>query len=162
VNPKVAVALVIVIAVLFFGALGFGLSRDDGQDEAPAPSWAEGIGDMFQLRASLAAEDIGATVPSSCRTQVRQGLVTLPPGGGCTFLIVASSGMFPKARGFSLLLEQGIAVSILLKQKDQITVKEMLTAEESQHDFFVAKDGGSVEMRCLPPLGTPCRVRMGE
>jgi hypothetical protein len=158
-NPKLVVAVLVILVVVFAGTIGVGLTRGDDPGEAHTPGWTERIGESAGLNRRLdPSNDLGASSPSACRGQFIAGELELGAGVGCTFLVRESSSIVPFVRTFTVAVEEGGPARVTVQQPDHVTVKERISAGADPVEFDVYAQGATVRIECQGAIGQSCRV----
>lgn len=162
---RTAVILLAVLVVAFIAIMAIGATRGGSSSDSTTPSWVEKISSIFSLSKPLdPVKDLGASSPSTCRSQFVAGTITLAKGDSCTLLVNKSTARLPTTRTFSLTLTQGGVIGVTVDQPDSMTIKETLdTAPSATNpasvDIKMQKEGGSVQIDCS---GDACTLTASE
>ena len=153
------VVLVVLVALMVVGML-VGGGREGGSITSATKGWPEQIGKLLVKKERLASQDIQASFPSACLSQLRQGALVLAPGGSCQFAIKESRA---NVREITLGLQQGSSVNVHLQLYGDNELSSDIRLEpgesKSEKDVQFFRDGGALTVTCLQAgSGGQCRI----
>ena len=143
-SKRTGIIILLIVVALFSIVAAVGFAKDDDEPGDGSPGWIDFLGERLIIKQPLDKKDIGIIAPSAYKQQVQQGLISMQPGSSCTFIIRESSSLLPTVRVLTLHLEEGPDVQFMLKQKDRLTVKEVLSSSEGSKAFDVYDEGGAI------------------
>ncbi|MCI0394459.1 MAG: hypothetical protein L0332_21080 [Chloroflexi bacterium] len=158
-NPKLLVALVVLIVVFFCVGTGLGLAQDD-ESATDLNALVENLGNLLGKGQGVEAEDLDPDTPAVCRQQFEQALFLLPSGNACTLIIGDSSA---NIRTLSLQLRQGRSVRILLVQNGEngIAAEQFLQGSRPELDLQFPEEGGAAQISCADSgTAAACQVAL--
>lgn len=157
-NPKVFFVIIGLLVLFFIGGAAVGLTGGLGDDGAAAtPAWGETIRD--KLAQPLDREDVRTAFPPECREQLAEGVLELPAGGSCTFVISEARA---QVRTLTLVLAVGTAVQVQFdpREEGRLTAKETLNGAGEEAEIDIFSEGGTLTVAC--PGLAPCQLTVGK
>lgn len=117
-NQKIAIVVLVLVAVLFAVVLVWGQTRKDGPRSSPpkVPAWMKNAGRSLIHKKTLTPREVEASCLSG-------STFTLPAGGACTVRIPPAKARVRRAR-FELV--QGDLVQVVLDQPASVPVQDKL------------------------------------
>ncbi len=153
------VVLVVLVALMVVGML-VGGGRKGGSITSATKGWPEQIGKLLVKKQRLASQDIQASFPSECLSQMRQGALVLAQGRSCQFAIKDSRA---NVREITLGLQQGSSVNLHVELYGDSDLSSDIKLEpgegKREKDVQFFRDGGALTVTCLQPgSGGQCRI----
>ena len=144
-NPKVLVAILVILVLLFVVGVGYGLARGGNEPGLEIPASRDEW--MARLGRRVGPEEV-RPITLGC---LQQNTITLAPGGTCAVEVVPSS--WP-VRTLALVLEQGSGVTLELKhlgERKQLSPRPVLPEKDCELsvDLPIYKDGAVLRIQCL-------------
>jgi hypothetical protein len=150
-SPKVFLALLFVIGVLFVVGLNLGAIHPDDQTFQP-PGWVTGLGGVLVIQQPLKVGDL-RPAPASC---LQRDTLVVPLGSVCTFGIGESPFTL---RLVSLQLIRGTSATVILTQEETLPVQKTLmgagTKTDTNFKVYPSKAHGALSITCLRTEGAP-------
>lgn len=154
-NPKIAIVVLVLLAVLLLCGVGASFGGSDDDRASTDTPWVSGLGGLLAKGQALKPEDITTAAPSSC---LQGDIFIVQAGGACFYAIREVSGLLPAgARRMSLRLIQGSEATIVLEQEGALTAEETLSGGDRERGLDVYKDGATMEIRCAG-TGEDCQI----
>ena len=144
-NPKVLVAVLVILVVLFVVGVGYGLASGGSEPGLEIPASRDEW--MARLGRRVGPEEV-RPITLGC---LQQNTIILAPGNTCTVEVVPSG--WP-VRTLALVLEQGSGAALELKhlgERKQISPRPVLPDKDGELavDLPIYKDGAALCIQCL-------------
>jgi hypothetical protein len=160
-NPKLLLALVALLIVIFIAGVGLGFTGDDGAIPGDMPSWVGWLEGVLVGEQRVETDDIRIANPPGCLEQWQQREIVLNQGGQCLLEVRSSSA---PVRTLALQLRQGLVAEVeLIPAGDRgINVEQRIEAGEDPVKLQVFPDGASLTLQCLNAgVGQQAACRIG-
>jgi len=149
-NPKILVAILVVLGLLFFCGVGLGFrpgANQQGQLGLPGE-------DLFRrlTEKPLKAEEINVS-PAGC---LGTGTVTPIPAVVCV-VAIPTSGTSVRKLWLQLAPTPGRAAEVNLEQPGSVTANVNVNGAHRRADLDIFKEGGALTITCS---GGPCLLNM--
>ena len=147
-NPKLLLALVALLVVIFIAGVGLGFTGDDGAIPDDTPSWVDWLEGVLGGEQRVETDDVRIANPPGCLAQWQQREIVLNQGGQCSLEVRSSSA---PVRTLVIQLTEGFAAEVeLIPTGDQgINVEQRIEAGEDPVKLQVFRDGARLTLQCL-------------
>jgi len=152
-NPKILVAILVVLGLLFFCGVGLGATVNGEHPGTPAPLGLPGE-DLFRrlTEKPLKAEEINVS-PAGC---LGTGTVTPTPAVVCV-VAIPTSGTSVRKLWLQLAPTPGTGATVSLVQPGSVTANVNVNGAHRRADLDIFKEGGTLTITCS---GGPCLLNM--
>lgn len=148
-QPRIAIIVLVLVAVLFAGFIVLGAAPHDDKDTTGGP--VPFLKGLLVRQASI--QDLSPD-RAGC---IQNGLLTVPPGSTCQFGIATS---FFSVRKLSLTAAQpGSSPQLRVLQPGSPEVDKKTLASGESADFYAYKKDSALEVSC-PLFSPPCTLRL--